>query len=69
VLAEIRNLMGSGATAQMAYYETSRGARVFAAGAFTLGGAALWPSVSPVLENLWRRLASHPTGPPGSLSH
>jgi hypothetical protein len=69
VLAEIRNLMGSGATAQMAYYETARGAKVFAAGAFTLGGAALWPSVSPVLENLWWRLASHPTGPPGSLSH
>jgi hypothetical protein len=60
VLAEIRNLLGSGATAQMTYYETARGAKVFAAGAFTLGGAALWPSVSPVLENLWRRLANIP---------
>ena len=31
----------------MTYYTTPRGAKVFAAGAFTLGGAALWPSVSP----------------------
>ena len=35
-----------------------RGAKVFAAGAFTLGGAALWPSVSPLLDNLWRELSS-----------
>jgi hypothetical protein len=43
-------------TAQMTYYETSRGAKVFAAGAFTLGGAALWPDVSRALKNLWARL-------------
>ena len=42
----------------MTYYTTARGAKVFAAGAFTLGGAALWPSVSPLLENLWRELSS-----------
>jgi hypothetical protein len=57
VIAEIPNLLGPGRTAQMTYYETPRGARVFAAGAFTLGGAALWPAVSHVLENLWSRLA------------
>jgi N,N-dimethylformamidase beta subunit-like, C-terminal len=57
VLAEIPNLAGSGATAQMTYYETPRGARVFSAGAFTLAGAALWPTVSRVLDNLWARLA------------
>jgi hypothetical protein len=31
---------------------------VFAAGAFTLGGAALWPAVAPLLDNLWRELTS-----------
>ena len=34
MLAEIPNLFGPGMTAQMTYYETSSGARVFAAGAF-----------------------------------
>ena len=42
----------------MTYYTTPRGAKVFAAGAFTLGGAALWPSVSPLLDNLWRELSA-----------
>ena len=36
----------------------ARGAKVFAAGAFTLAGAALWPDVSRVLANLWSRLAT-----------
>jgi hypothetical protein len=58
VLGEIPNLLGPGKTAQMTYYQTRTGARVFAAGAFTLAGAALWPVVSPVLENLWARLAT-----------
>ena len=57
VLAEIRNLYGPGRTAQMTYYETARGAKVFAAGAFTLAGAALRPDASRVLENLWARLS------------
>ena len=35
VLAEIPNLFGPGFTAQMTYYETAAGAKVFAAGAFT----------------------------------
>ena len=58
VVAEIRNLFGPGATAQMTYYETPAGARVFAAGAFTMAGQALQPTVSPILENLWTRLAT-----------
>jgi hypothetical protein len=56
VLAEMRNLFGPGFTAQMTYYETPRGAKVFAAGAFTLAGASLRRDVSTVLDNLWRRL-------------
>ena len=57
VLAEIRDLYGVGLTAQMTYYETRRAAKVFAAGAFTLGGAATWQPVTKLLDNLWRHLA------------
>jgi hypothetical protein len=60
VLADVRNLFGPGFTAQMTYYETPRGAEVFAAGAFTLAGSALQPVVSRLLENLWDRLAGAP---------
>jgi hypothetical protein len=57
VLAEIPNLLGPGLTAQMTYYETRAGAKVFAAGAFTLAGQALEPGVPRVLANLWAHLA------------
>ena len=57
LVAEIPNLLGPGVSAHMTYYETPRGARVFAAGAFTLAGSAWQPDVSRLLENLWARLA------------
>jgi hypothetical protein len=57
VLADIRHLYGPRFTAQMTYYETRAGAKVFAAGAFTLGGAATWQPVERLLANLWRHLA------------
>ena len=58
VLAEIPDLFGPGLTAQMTYYETPQGAKVFAAGAMDFGGTAtLWP-VRRMLENLWTRLAA-----------
>jgi hypothetical protein len=58
VLAEVPDLYGPGLTAQMTYYETPAGARVFAAGAIDFGGSATLPSVRRMLENLWARLAS-----------
>lgn len=58
VIAEIPNLLGRGRTAQMTYYETPRGAKVFSAGAFTLAGYARYMPVSRLLENLWARLAA-----------
>lgn len=58
VLAEIPNLFGPGFTAQMTYYETPRGAKVFAAGAFTLAGSVWQPQVGTLVDNLWRRLAT-----------
>jgi N,N-dimethylformamidase beta subunit-like protein len=56
VLAEIPNLFGRGYTAQMTYYDTARGAHVFAAGAFTLAGSVLQPNVGRMIDNLWRHL-------------
>ena len=42
----------------MTYYETRSGARVFAAGAFTLAGTqARWTAVARFLDNLWDELA------------
>jgi N,N-dimethylformamidase beta subunit-like protein len=56
VLAEMPRLF-AGRTAQMAYYETRRGAKVFAFGAFTLAGEATQPPMRQLLENLWARLS------------
>jgi hypothetical protein len=47
-----------GKRAQMTYYETPAGAKVFAAGAFTLAGSVWEPSVSRLMEALWTRLAN-----------
>ena len=57
VLAEIPGLLGPGRTAQMTYYETPRGAKVFAAGAMDFTSRALSAPVAQILDNLWRRLA------------
>ena len=58
VLADIPDLYGAGFTAQMTYYETPAGAKVFAAGAVDFGGTALLPTISRLLENLWGRLSA-----------
>jgi hypothetical protein len=59
VLAEIPNALGPGLTAQMTYYETPAGARVFSAGAMNFGGQVLlWPQTTQILENVWARLTS-----------
>jgi N,N-dimethylformamidase beta subunit-like, C-terminal len=57
VVAEIPHLFGPGMKAQMTYYETDRGARVFAAGAFHLTRAVTTdPAVWRLLGNLWARM-------------
>jgi hypothetical protein len=72
VLAEIPHLFGPRFTAQMTYYETPAGAKVFAAGAFDLVESVLEPDAPlpdrralaaeagarRMLENLWTRLSS-----------
>jgi hypothetical protein len=56
VLAQIPDLFGAGLTAQMSYYETAAGAKVFAAGALDFGGSATTSPIDTMLENLWARL-------------
>ena len=57
LVAEIPRLFGPGLSAQMSYYETDAGARVFAAGAFHLTRSVTSdPVVSRMLENLWERM-------------
>ena len=51
------DVFGPGLTAQMTYYETPAGARVFSAGALDFGGSIQFcPPVRVMLENLWRHL-------------
>ena len=58
VLARIPDLFGPGRTAEMTYYETSAGARVFSAGVLAFGIRLLRDdAVARILENVWRRLS------------
>jgi hypothetical protein len=56
VLARIPNQFGAGRSAEMTYYTTARGAKVFSAGVINFGGSAEQPIVSRLLANLWRHL-------------
>ena len=58
LLADIPDLYGPSLTAQMTYYETASGAKVFAGGAIDFGGSAMITPVRRMLENLWVRLAT-----------
>jgi hypothetical protein len=58
VIAEIPNLFGHGFTGQMTHYETPAGAKVFAAGAFSLARSIHEPRVAHVVANVWARLTS-----------
>ncbi len=58
ILAEIPNLYGPGFTAQMTYYETPAGAKVFAAGAFSLAGSVWEPEMQTLMTNLWERVST-----------
>ena len=59
LLASIPDLMGPGRTAEMTYYETAAGAKVFAAGALNFASSVTNPVVARLLDNVWARL-SHP---------
>lgn len=57
VLAEVPEIYGPGYTAQMTYYETAAGAKVFAAGTLDFGGRARYKPVKRILSNIWTRLS------------
>jgi N,N-dimethylformamidase beta subunit-like protein len=57
LLASIPDLMGIGRSAEMTYYETPRGAKVFAAGALNFAASIGDPAVQRLLENVWARLS------------
>jgi hypothetical protein len=56
VLARVPNAIGSH-DAEMTYYETGSGARVFAAGTLNFAASITDPAVSQLVENVWARLA------------
>jgi hypothetical protein len=56
VLAHIPNLLGAGRSAEMTYYETPAGAKVFAAGVINFGASLGDPAVDRLLANVWSRL-------------
>jgi hypothetical protein len=58
VLAIVPSLFGPGLHAEMTYYETAAGARVFSAGALDFGGSATFWPVRRMLDNLWRHMTS-----------
>ncbi|MBA3734929.1 MAG: hypothetical protein H0W90_06995 [Actinobacteria bacterium] len=58
LLAHIPDLLGHGRSAEMTYYETPSGAKVFAAGALNFGASLGRPEVDRLLANVWARLAA-----------
>ncbi|MEP6978332.1 MAG: N,N-dimethylformamidase beta subunit family domain-containing protein [Thermoleophilia bacterium] len=57
IIAQLPDLFGNGHNADMTYYETTGGAKVYAAGAFTVAGSVWEPHVRQLVENLWRHLS------------
>ena len=58
VLAHIPDLLGPGRSAEMTYYETPAGAKVFAAGALNFAASLGRPEVDRLLANVWARLSA-----------
>jgi hypothetical protein len=56
MLAHIPDLLGTGRSAEMTYYETPGGAKVFAAGVINFGASLGDPAVDRLLTNVWARL-------------
>jgi hypothetical protein len=56
VLALIPNLFGLGLHAEMSYYETTAGARVFSAGVLDFPAVLLYPAGFRLMDNLWRHM-------------
>jgi hypothetical protein len=57
VLARMPGVFGSDRTAEMTYYETAAGAKVFAAGVLNFSASLGQPEVARLLDNVWARLS------------
>ena len=58
LVAVIPDIFGPGINAEMTYYETPAGARVFNAGTLDFAGSVLTAPMSRMLGNLWARMTS-----------
>jgi hypothetical protein len=58
VLARIPGLLGPARSAEMTYYETRAGAKVFAAGALNFAASLGQPAVARLVDNIWARLTA-----------
>ncbi len=56
VIARIPDLFGPGLNAEMSYYETAAGARVFAAGVLDFGGSVTFWPIRRMVDNLWSHM-------------
>ena len=57
MLARVPDLLSFGRSAEMTYYETPAGAKVFAAGTLDFAASLDSPVVSRLVDNVWTRLA------------
>ena len=64
VLAVVPALYGPGYNAEMTYYETPAGSRVFAAGTLDFGATAMIGPTWKLLDNLWRHMLQDVPPPP-----
>jgi hypothetical protein len=58
VLARVADVLGPGRSAEMTYYETPAGAKVFAAGTLNFASSLDLPVVSRLVDNVWAHLAT-----------
>jgi hypothetical protein len=58
VLARVPNALGNGADAEMTYYETAAGAKVFASGTLDFASSLDRQDVSRLVDGVWARLAA-----------
>jgi hypothetical protein len=58
IVARVPDVFCSGKSAEMSYYTTRRGAKVFAAGTLNFGSSAELAIPSRMLTNLWEKLSS-----------
>jgi N,N-dimethylformamidase beta subunit-like protein len=58
IVAVILNVFGQGINADMTYYETASGARVFNAGALDFSGSVMFEPMRTMLSNLWAHMTS-----------